>query len=544
VNLYIEGLSRQFQLDLPLRDKQWSPTKSGQSQSEQCVERIKYLVYNAPQRLNDLVADFAAMVPSSTDRLALLHQLLNPLIPPIRSGKGGAVTQNDTSSLSRYYHPHRDALSPLQSAETSTEQGITAVQQVTTPNMEYEEWETPQESHCVDTKRRNLQEQSARPKKRGSDNDLGKAHSTKLCRLADTGRVSGYMSTFQTAALSSPTTLETENINTIGSTTSANIPASQPFGSTVGSSLMHGGLITANTSLSTDALGPGHDLRLSPSYERFPTLSYHTVSESHDTHRRSSRSPNTPSNSEYSYLCTQAKEQLVKLDPSDPLPEPTLVPTTSPTGGMNAVQLNLLVNQFPLSTSEPEKNINEKSKIKSDVHEKSQTHIPEQYQIRDFPGQGLFFDDSKDPSRASELLFRVRYECARLALANGLDPHALIPQPGSEFDDYDTLISSIKALKSVRSDKLDLKIPGRVSSKAWKASTRKFSEVSMKARLSFNENSIGPLFKLLLEPLQIEKSCRFQRAFGGDRFLCDDSKSGEVSDPFKEPRTELQTALR
>jgi hypothetical protein len=41
----------------------------------------------------------------------------------------------------------------------------------------------------------------------------------------------------------------------------------------------------------------------------------------------------------------------------------------------------------------------------------------------------------------------------------------------------------------------------------------------MKAKLSFSESSVGPLFKLALEPFQIEQSCRFQRAFGGDRFL-------------------------
>ncbi|KAL0259688.1 hypothetical protein SLS55_005425 [Diplodia seriata] len=49
-----------------------------------------------------------------------------------------------------------------------------------------------------------------------------------------------------------------------------------------------------------------------------------------------------------------------------------------------------------------------------------------------------------------------------------------------------------------------------------------FENITLKAKLSFtdNNNNHGPIFKLRLQPLQLEEaSCRFQRAFGGDRFL-------------------------
>jgi hypothetical protein len=210
VNLYIESLNRQFQLALPLRDKHWSPTKSGHSQAEQCVEIIKYLTYKAPQKLDDLVVEYAARVSPSTDRLGLLHQLLNILTPGTCSGKNGAVTQNAKSPLSSFSEHRGNALSILQAVATSTEQDISAVNQAATPEIEHEELATTLESPFSDARSRNLHEHTAGLKKRGPDSEIEEAHSLKLSRYSDSRKVSDCALAFQEAALSSLTTLGTK----------------------------------------------------------------------------------------------------------------------------------------------------------------------------------------------------------------------------------------------------------------------------------------------------------------------------------------------
>lgn len=58
-----------------------------------------------------------------------------------------------------------------------------------------------------------------------------------------------------------------------------------------------------------------------------------------------------------------------------------------------------------------------------------------------------------------------------------------------------------------------------VSSLDWKAPRDNFAGISLKGKLVFRPKNVGPLFQLHLEPLQKERSCRFQRAFSCDKFL-------------------------
>ena len=62
-------------------------------------------------------------------------------------------------------------------------------------------------------------------------------------------------------------------------------------------------------------------------------------------------------------------------------------------------------------------------------------------------------------------------------------------------------------------------MPDPCSAAAWSAAQAGFKNISLRAKVKFNMVKNGPLFKLCLEPLQLETSCRFQRKFGGDRFL-------------------------
>ncbi|KAF2010935.1 hypothetical protein BU24DRAFT_444131 [Aaosphaeria arxii CBS 175.79] len=53
----------------------------------------------------------------------------------------------------------------------------------------------------------------------------------------------------------------------------------------------------------------------------------------------------------------------------------------------------------------------------------------------------------------------------------------------------------------------------------WSANDRNFDGYTFKGRVNFNKLQTEPIYTLELLPIQADKSCRFQRAFGADRFL-------------------------
>ncbi|KAF2843536.1 hypothetical protein M501DRAFT_924191 [Patellaria atrata CBS 101060] len=135
---------------------------------------------------------------------------------------------------------------------------------------------------------------------------------------------------------------------------------------------------------------------------------------------------------------------------------------------------------------------------------------PEHFQVRDLPNQGLFVS-SPGAWVNSSSPFRFRYECQRVALVNSLPVEEVAPRYHSRFDDIDTLWAHFK--------EDNLILPKQPSQQAWGASVGDFREVTLKGSLSINPKNTGSLFKLSLEPLHIDISSRFQRAWGGDRFL-------------------------
>jgi hypothetical protein len=142
--------------------------------------------------------------------------------------------------------------------------------------------------------------------------------------------------------------------------------------------------------------------------------------------------------------------------------------------------------------------------------------IAEHHQIRDLPRNGLFVEDGTLPfGRTSHLPFRVRYECARIAVANGLPINELLPHSSENIHDYDAMWKYFE--NQSRSQSITL--PRKGSTKAWAAAKDKFENVYFGGRLAFNTKSNGPMFTLSLDPMEFDLSCRFHRAFGGDRFL-------------------------
>lgn len=110
---------------------------------------------------------------------------------------------------------------------------------------------------------------------------------------------------------------------------------------------------------------------------------------------------------------------------------------------------------------------------------------------------------------------RVRHECTRLASHYCYPLEQINSCEIAGFEDYQCLRRHFEkhARHNVQHP------PEMVSPRDWNAAGEDFAGISLKGKLSFRHTNVGPLFQLQLKPLRGERSCRFQRAFGGDRFL-------------------------
>lgn len=83
-----------------------------------------------------------------------------------------------------------------------------------------------------------------------------------------------------------------------------------------------------------------------------------------------------------------------------------------------------------------------------------------------------------------------------------------------KFDDYDKLWSSMITI--IRD--FGQILPEKSSLKAWQRASTTYDGVFLSGDLRFSERQGGPFFEFALKPMKIEKSYRFARRFGGDRF--------------------------
>ncbi|KAF2443222.1 hypothetical protein P171DRAFT_487174 [Karstenula rhodostoma CBS 690.94] len=139
------------------------------------------------------------------------------------------------------------------------------------------------------------------------------------------------------------------------------------------------------------------------------------------------------------------------------------------------------------------------------------------YYIRDLPDQNLFntplTEDLKD------FPYFVLFICSRLASEHSIPLSMLLQgiEAGSALTD------SSKFLEQVC---VNLKLPCtalRDQQKYWSAWKRDFEGYTFKARIDYNDLgskvSSSPVFKMNVLPIQADRSCRFQRKFGSDRYL-------------------------
>ena len=136
-----------------------------------------------------------------------------------------------------------------------------------------------------------------------------------------------------------------------------------------------------------------------------------------------------------------------------------------------------------------------------------------QHQVRNLPSEELFELDIQGALKGASM--RVRYECTRLASHYQYPLEQINSCDIADLEDYRFLwrFFEKQAGRTIQHP------PEMVTPPVWKAAGDDFAEISLKAKLVFNPKNVGPLFQLRLEPLRSERSCRFQRAFGGDRFL-------------------------
>jgi hypothetical protein len=138
----------------------------------------------------------------------------------------------------------------------------------------------------------------------------------------------------------------------------------------------------------------------------------------------------------------------------------------------------------------------------------------ESYNVRDIPQQHLFVDDFPDASR--KIPFFVRFICQHFISTTSVNGENLLQM----LQAPSTYVSSESFWATVgRISDPNKYCSSKMGSRLWQAAKRGFEGYTFKGQISFSLKSSGPVFCFTPSPIQADKSCRFQRKFGADRFL-------------------------
>ncbi|BCR94783.1 RNA dependent RNA polymerase [Aspergillus luchuensis] len=125
---------------------------------------------------------------------------------------------------------------------------------------------------------------------------------------------------------------------------------------------------------------------------------------------------------------------------------------------------------------------------------------------------------SHDHQYPSSVTLRYRYELERVAREWGVSLDRMLVGPNISFKTLDDFWRWIEG----HSQREGKRLPEKSSRKAWDAATGKFKTdkhsevVVLTGDLEWSEEGV---LKLRLNPLKTERTCRFHRRFGSDRFL-------------------------
>jgi hypothetical protein len=145
---------------------------------------------------------------------------------------------------------------------------------------------------------------------------------------------------------------------------------------------------------------------------------------------------------------------------------------------------------------------------------KAQSPLRESHDIRDIPGQNLFSDDLLDTFHHTP--YFVRFIRQHLLATQSVSREILLQTLHSP-----TTCASSESFWAAIGKHTDLNsgISGKMGSRLWQAARRDFEGFTFKGQICFSPKRSGPVFCLKTSPIQADKSCRFQRKFGADRFL-------------------------
>ncbi|PWY96385.1 RNA-directed RNA polymerase [Aspergillus sclerotioniger CBS 115572] len=142
----------------------------------------------------------------------------------------------------------------------------------------------------------------------------------------------------------------------------------------------------------------------------------------------------------------------------------------------------------------------------------------EGYIMEDLLHHGPFSLDHQYPSSVP---FRYRYELERVARAWDISLDRMLVGSSISFKTLDDFWGWIGG----HNQRQGKRLPEKPSRKAWEAATGSFKTdkhsevVALTGDLDWCGESEKGIFKLRLNPLKTERTCRFHRRFGSDRFL-------------------------
>ncbi|KZM24659.1 uncharacterized protein EKO05_0007083 [Ascochyta rabiei] len=133
--------------------------------------------------------------------------------------------------------------------------------------------------------------------------------------------------------------------------------------------------------------------------------------------------------------------------------------------------------------------------------------------IQDIRTQGLCVKDIE--VQWQDIPYHVLFICQRVSLDWSVSLQDLLRDIDvrSSMSDPETFWFSLHSHPKARH------IKSKETDRLWSATRRGMNAFTFKGHINLSNNRFGPVFNLELHPIQPDKSCRFQRHFGSDRFL-------------------------
>ncbi|KAF3050045.1 hypothetical protein E8E11_006510 [Didymella keratinophila] len=135
------------------------------------------------------------------------------------------------------------------------------------------------------------------------------------------------------------------------------------------------------------------------------------------------------------------------------------------------------------------------------------------HHIRDIPVQGLFASEPDLSLRA--MPFFALFICQRIALEHSVPLTELVRNMDFASACADLVVFWASLIEHPKVSHVKFKDSDRL----WSAVKRRYDGFTFRGQINLRSKRSGPIFQLDLHPILPNKSCRFQRKFGADRFL-------------------------